>query len=81
VAWIAVVGVLLAGVVATNVAVLRLNLSIDSATQRRVQLESDIATLSSRLSSELAAGRIQSLAQANRGLRPAQDVTYVDLGR
>ena len=49
--WIAVVAVLLAGVVAVNVAVLRLNVRLDKASQQRLELQADVARLQSDLSS------------------------------
>src|SRR6476469_1706611 len=62
--WIAVSGILLAGVVFVNVAVLRLNLALDGATADRVKLHAENAALQSELSSELASPRIQSQAAA-----------------
>ena len=81
--WIAVSGVLLAGVVFVNVAVLRLNLELDKATQQRAQLQSEDHTLSSQLSSALASPRIQKLAQQQDGLVQADPSTigYINLGR
>ena len=81
--WIAVSGILLAGVVFVNVAVLRLNLQLDKATQERSKLRADNATLQSELSSRLASPRIQALARHQGGLVPADPSTigYVDLGR
>ncbi len=77
---IVLVGLMLVGVVAINVALLRLNLRLDKLTQERAKLRADNAALSSQLSSQLATGRIQSLAQA-QGLVPAaaDATTYVDL--
>jgi cell division protein FtsL len=82
IAWIAVGGILLAGVVFVNVAVLRLNLSLDKATQQRTRLHAENARLNSQLSSELASPRIQAIARQN-GLVAADPSTigYVKLGR
>ena len=77
--WIAVSGILLAGVVFVNVAVLRLNLSLDSANQQRTKLRAENAVLQSQLASELASPRIQSRARSEDGLVPAASSTYVDL--
>ena len=44
-AWIAVVAVLLAGIVALNVAVLRLNLSLDELGSERTRLRTENANL------------------------------------
>jgi len=81
--WIAVSGVLLAGVVFVNVAVLRLNLQLDQATQQRSKLRAENATLQSELSSRLASPRIQALAHGQDGLVPADPSTigYINLGR
>jgi cell division protein FtsL len=70
--WIAVSGILLAGVVFVNVAVLRLNLALDSANSERTKLRADNAALQSQLSSELASSHIQTRAAKELGL------VYVD---
>jgi hypothetical protein len=79
--WIAVSGILLAGVVFVNVAVLRLNLGLDSANSERVKLRAENAALQSQLSSELASPRIQAQAAARLGLVYADpsDYGFVDL--
>jgi cell division protein FtsL len=79
--WIAVIGVLLAGVVFMNVAVLRLNIRLDQLGRDRVRLRADNAQLASELSSAQAAARIQALAQKELGVQPAlaQETTYVRL--
>ena len=81
VVWIAVIGVLLAGIVFMNVAVLRLNLQLDRVGRDRTQLRADNAQLASRLSSAQAAARIQALARKQLGVQPAlaQETTYVRL--
>ena len=81
--WIAVSGVLLAGVVFVNVAVLRLNLQLDKATQQRSKLHAQNAALQSQLSSQLASPRIQAIARQQDGLVDADPATigYVNLGR
>ena len=83
IAWIVVGAVLLAGVVFVNLAVLRLNLRLDSATQERTKLRADNAALSSQLSSALASPRIQALARRQDGLAQADPSTigYIDLSR
>lgn len=83
IAWIVVGAVLLAGVVFVNLAVLRLNLRLDSATQERTKLRAENAALSSQLSSALASPRIQALAHKQDGLTQADPSTigYVDLSR
>ena len=83
VVWIVLFAVLLAGVVAVNVTVLRLNLQLDQAGRERTELRADISRLRSQLSSASATSRIDRLAQKELGLVPADsDATvYVRLGR
>ena len=80
--WIAVSGVLLAGVVFVNVAVLQLNLQLDKATNAHAQLQAQDASLASRLSSELASPLIQKQAQQD-GLVQVDPSTigYINLGK
>jgi cell division protein FtsL len=75
--------VLLAGVVFINLAVLRLNLRLEQATQTRAKLRAEDAALQSQLSSALASGRIQQLAISRDGLVQADpsSIGYVNLGR
>jgi cell division protein FtsL len=79
--WIVLLGALLAGVVAVNVAVLRLNLSLDSAEQERAQLKADIAGVRAELSSASATARIERAALGELGLSPAdpESTVYVTL--
>ncbi|HEY7602720.1 MAG TPA: hypothetical protein VH760_00565 [Gaiellaceae bacterium] len=81
VAWIAAIGVLLAGVVFMNVAVLRLNIRLDQLGRDRARLRADNAQLASQLSSAQAAARIQALARKELGVQPAlaQETTYIRL--
>jgi len=80
--WIALAGVLLAGVVAVNVAVLRLNLRLDELGRERAELRAETARLQSRLAGAAATYRIQEQAAARLGLVPAEaaSTTYVRLG-
>jgi cell division protein FtsL len=82
VAWIVLVGALLAGIVAVNVLVLQLNMQFDGLSRQRAQLKADNALLRSQLSSASAHVRIEDAATAQLGLRPADDLTttYVRLG-
>ena len=64
-----------------NLAVLRLNLQLDSATQQRTKLQAENATLSSELSRAQASPRLQSLARVRDGLVDAGPPVYIDLGR
>ena len=77
--WIVVFGVLLAGVVAVNVAVLQLNVRLDSLGRERVQLRADNARLSSQISSAGADARIESQARARLGLAPAEQTEFLEL--
>ena len=79
--WIVVSAIVLAGVVFVNLAVLRLNLQLDNATQQRSKLRAENATLASELSSALASARIQSLARREDGLVDAGPAVYIDLSR
>lgn len=83
VVWIVVLAVLLAGVVAINVAVLRLNLQLDEAGRERTELKTDIARLRSDISSAAATTRIERLAEGELGLVEVEpeDTTYIQLGR
>lgn len=81
VAWIVVIGALLAGVVAINVAVLRLNIQLDKQGRERTRLRADIQSLSSQVSSAQAAGRIQAQARRDLGVVPADanNTTFIEL--
>ena len=81
--WIGALAALLAGVVAMNVAVLRLNLRLDKLGGDRAGLRADNARLFSQLSSAAATGRIQSLAMKRLGYVQAspEQTNYVHLGR
>lgn len=81
--WIAFFAVLLAGVVAVNVAVLRLNVELDGVGRERTELKADIAGLRAELSSASATARIERLAESELGLETADPETmvYIELGR
>ena len=81
--WIVLFAALLAGVVAVNVTVLRLNVQLDQAGRESSQLKADIASLRSELSSVSASARIESRARKDLGLIPADpdSITYVELER
>jgi cell division protein FtsL len=66
--WIVLIALLLAGVVAVNVAVLRLNLQLDETGRERRELESDVSRLRSELSTASATARIERLATTELGL-------------
>jgi cell division protein FtsL len=69
--WIVVAAVLLAGVVAVNVAVLQLNVRLDELGRERIQLQAETKRLSSQLSSASTNARIESQAKSKLGLVPA----------
>jgi uncharacterized protein HemX len=81
--WIAVSGILLAGVVFVNVAVLRLNLSLDSTNSERTKLRAENAALQSNLSRELASSQIETRAAREFGLTYADPTQYgyVNVGK
>jgi cell division protein FtsL len=81
VVWIAVFAVLLGGIVALSVAVLRLNITLDKLGQERAKLRADNASLASQLSSAAASARIHALASQKLGLVPADpsETYYVDV--
>ena len=79
-AWIIVASVLLAGIVALNVAVLRLNIRLDHMNTEREELRAENAALGAKLSGAVSSPRIQALAK-QRGFVPTDPTTigYVDL--
>ena len=79
--WIVVFALLLAGVVAVNVTVLRLNLQLDGVSRERAELKADIAGLRSQLSSSAATFEIERAARDELGLVQADpdDTTFVRL--
>jgi hypothetical protein len=80
VVWIALLAVLLTGIVALNVAVLRLNVRLNKLDAQRAQLYADKQAVASQLSLAAASPRIQALAR-QAGLVPADptQTTYVRL--
>ena len=77
VVWIVVLAVLLAGVVAVNVAVLQLNVRLDELGRERIELQGETRRLSSQLSSASANARIESQAKTKLGLvRADPELTY-----
>lgn len=75
--WIALVAVLLAGIVAVNVAALRLNLESQRLEERRQELQAENAGAASRLSSLGAASRVETAARGRLGLVDAEQASYV----
>jgi hypothetical protein len=80
--WIVLLGVLLAGIVAMNVAVLRLNMGLDRLGRERAGLLAENDALAAQLSSAAAAPKIQALARVKLGYvaAPSDETTYVELG-
>ncbi|MEO5575723.1 MAG: cell division protein FtsL [Gaiellaceae bacterium] len=77
VVWIVVLAVLLAGVVAVNVAVLQLNVRLDELGRERIELQGETKRLSSQLSSASANARIESQALVKLGLvRADPELTF-----
>jgi len=78
--WISVFTVLLAGIVAINVAVLRANVHVSNLDKQEQQLQAENAALASQVSSAAASLRIEATAQ-RLGLvpAPASDTSYLDL--
>jgi cell division protein FtsL len=74
--------VLLVGVVAVNVAVLRMNMRVNDLNQQQLDLQGQNATLASEVSSAGSSLRIEQAAR-RLGLVPAPstDTSYVDLSR
>jgi outer membrane murein-binding lipoprotein Lpp len=79
--WIAVVTVLLAGIVALNVAVLRLSVQVEQLDSQRAELAARRDALQTDLSTAVAAGRIEGLAVDRLGLVAPDSTTYLDLKR
>jgi cell division protein FtsL len=80
--WISAFAVLLAGVVAINVAVLRVNMRLNDLNQEQLQLQAQNQTLASNVSSAASSLRIEQIAQ-RLGLvpAPAADTSYLNLGQ
>jgi cell division protein FtsB len=81
VVWIVVVATLLAGIVALNVAVLRLNMQAEELEGRQAELVAKRDTLEAELSRAAAAGRIEAIAVNRYGLAEPVEAVYVRLAR
>jgi cell division protein FtsL len=80
--WISVLGVLLAGVVAVNVAVLRVNMSVNRLDKAELRLQAENQALASQVSSAGSAQRIETAARKFHLVQaPASDTSYLDLGQ
>jgi cell division protein FtsL len=80
--WISLFALLLAGVVAVNVAVLQAHVGVNRLNKQQLQLQQENSTLAAQVSSAGASQRIEQIAY-RFGLRPAPaaDTSYIDLGR
>ena len=80
--WISAFALLLAGVVAVNVAVLRANVAVNNLDKQQLELQAQNAALASQVSSAVASIRIEQAAR-RFGLVPAQasDTSYLDLNK
>ena len=80
--WISLFALLLTGVVALNVAVLRTNMHVSRLDKQELQLRAENQALASLVSSAASARRIESTAQ-KLGLvpAPATDTSYLDLAQ
>ena len=79
--WIVVVATLLAGIVALNVAVLRLNVQAEELEGQRAELAATRDALEAQLSQGGAAGRIEAVAVQQYGLTQPVETSYVRLKR
>ena len=83
IAWIVVSGILLAGVVFVNVAVLQLNLKLDNANAERAKLQADNAALQSQYASLVSSPQVSSAAYRKLGLEflDPSTYTYINVAR
>jgi cell division protein FtsL len=81
--WIAVGGILLAGVVFVNVAVLQLNLRLDTANADRSKLIAENAALQTQYSRLVSSPRVSAAATKQLGLeyQDPSEYGYVDLAK
>ena len=78
--WMVLLALLLSGVVAVNVAVLRAHVAVTRLDEQRAQLQAQNQALASELSAASSAPRVEAAAH-RLGLvqAPAADTTYLDL--
>ena len=78
--WMILFAILLAGVVAVNVAVLRAHVAVTRLDQQRAKLQAQNQALASRLSAASSAPRIEAAAQRLGMVQaPAADTSYLVL--
>jgi cell division protein FtsL len=76
-----VFAVLLVGVVAVNVAVLRANVSVNNLDTQIAQRQQEIATLKSQYARDTAAPRVETVARrAGLSLATTSQTSVVDMG-
>ena len=74
--------VVLAGVVALNVAVLRVNMQVSRLDREQIELQAQNAALASNVSSAASAQRIEQAAHKLGYVpAPATDTSYLELGK
>jgi cell division protein FtsL len=80
--WIAVFAIVLTGVVALNVAVLRVNMQVSRLDETQIELQAQNAALASQVSSAASAQRIEQAAHKLGYVpAPASDTSYIELAR
>jgi cell division protein FtsL len=80
--WIAAFAIVLGGVVALNVAVLRLNMNVSRLDKQQLELQAQNAALASQVSSAKSAQRIEQAAhQLGYVPAPASDTSYLQLAQ
>jgi cell division protein FtsL len=81
--WIAIGGILLAGVVFVNVAVLQLNLQLDSTNAERSKLLAENANLQTQYSRLMSTPRITAAVTKRFGLvyKDPTEYRYVDVAK
>jgi len=82
IAWIATFAIVLTGVVALNVAVLRVNMQVSRLDKAQIELQAQNAALTSQVSSAASAQRIEQAAHRLGYVpAPATDTSYIELGQ
>ncbi|HLY86642.1 MAG TPA: hypothetical protein VKO84_09070 [Gaiellaceae bacterium] len=78
--WMILFAILLAGVVAINVAVLRAHVAVTNLDQQRAELQAQNQALASQLSAASSAPRVEAAARRfGMVLAPAADTSYLML--
>lgn len=80
--WIAAFAIVLTGVVAVNVAVLRVNMQVSRLDREQIELQAQNAALASQVSNAASAQRIEQAANKLGYVpAPASDTSYLELSR